>query len=82
MPFMTLVPEDQILKIGSYVVLDCEASGQPTPKISWKRNENELDTSSRIFMANENTELHIDHIKESDEGELVLTRLMFYRIRF
>lgn len=65
MPQITLAPEDQISKIGSYVVLECEATG----KISWKRNEHTMDGSSRMFFANENTELHIDHIKESDEGD-------------
>lgn len=69
MPYITLAPEDQSLKIGSYVVLECEATGQPKPKLFWKRDETPLDSSSRLFFANENTELHIDHIKESDEGE-------------
>lgn len=68
MPRITTAPEDQISKIGSYVVLECEATG----KISWKRNELTMDSSSRMFFANENTELHIDHIKESDEGGLTL----------
>jgi len=69
MPYITLAPEDQTLKIGSYVVLECEATGQPTPTIKWKINDQPLDSSSRMFFGNQNTELHIDHIKESDEGE-------------
>lgn len=69
MPYITLAPEDQTLKIGSYVVLECEASGSPPPKIYWKRNEQPLGSSNRIFLGNENTELHIEHVKESDEGE-------------
>lgn len=72
MPYITLAPEDQTLKIGSYIVLECEATGQPKPKIWWKRDEHPLDSSSRIFFGNENTELHIDHIKESDEGKLII----------
>lgn len=72
MPYITLAPEDQTLKIGSYLVLECEATAEPRPKIWWKRNERPLNTSNRIFFGNENTELHIDHIKESDEGKLVV----------
>lgn len=72
MPYITLAPEDQTLKIGSYVVLECEATGQPKPKIFWTLNNHPLDSSSRIFFGNENTELHIDHIKESDEGVSVV----------
>lgn len=71
MPFITIAPEDQTLKIGSYVVLECEATGQPLPKITWMRNDNPLTVSNRIIFGNDNTELHIDHIKESDEGECV-----------
>lgn len=66
---MTLAPEDQTLKIGSYAILECEASGSPIPTISWKFNEHPLTTSNRIFLGSENTELHIDNVKETDEGE-------------
>lgn len=68
MPYITLAPEDQILKIGSYVVMECEATGQPTPTIMWKVNGQPVDSSSRMFFGNHNTELHIEQIKESDEG--------------
>lgn len=71
MPYITLAPEDQILKIGSYVVMECEATGQPTPTIMWKVNGQPVDSSSRMFFGNQNTELHIEQIKESDEGTYV-----------
>lgn len=69
MPYITLAPEDQTLKIGSYALLECEAAGSPLPKIWWKRNEHALSNSNRIFFGDENTELHIEHVKETDEGE-------------
>lgn len=68
-PYITLAPEDQELKIGSSVILECDASGSPIPKLSWKHNELPLFESNRILFGNENTELQIEHVKESDEGE-------------
>lgn len=56
------------LDCSKYSKLSTIAFGQPTPTIMWKVNGQPVDSSSRMFFGNQNTELHIEQIKESDEG--------------
>lgn len=65
---MNLSPENQTHTVGSYAILECEAEGIPKPKIWWKRNNRSIEQSQRIFFENENTELHIEHLKLTDAG--------------
>lgn len=67
-PVITVSPKSETLTAGSNVVLHCEASGKPNPKIMWSRNEQRVGINNRIFLSNENTQLHIEQIKESDAG--------------
>lgn len=58
-------------KIGSSVMLECEAIGQPSPKIWWKRaggEDHPMLATNRISFSEENTKIHIEHSKESDSG--------------
>lgn len=74
-PDIILAPQSQNVKSGTTLILECDADGEPIPQISWKRNGTKILVKSnpistdRISFLNENTELKIEHIKESDAGK-------------
>ncbi|XP_055533794.1 peroxidasin isoform X2 [Wyeomyia smithii] len=70
-PRITLAPENVTTKTGSRVTLECEADGNPLPHIWWKRNGQPLVETNRIYLNDDDTELTIEHIKESDSGTYV-----------
>ncbi|XP_053689507.1 peroxidasin [Sabethes cyaneus] len=70
-PRITLAPENVTTKTGSRVTLECEADGNPLPHIWWKRNGQPLVETNRIYLSDDDIELTIEHIKESDSGTYV-----------
>lgn len=68
-PRFTLTPESVTTKTGARVTLECEADGNPLPHIWWKRNGQPLSETNRIYLSDDDIELTIEHIKESDSGE-------------
>lgn len=64
---------------GATIILECDAEGNPEPKIFWKRNGTELTPSNlitnRIKFGEGNTELQIQHIKESDTGKIATVKI-------
>lgn len=72
-PIITIPPEHQTLQAGDRLTLECDADGFPSPQIGWLRDGRPLPTTSqRITLEADNTELTVDHIKESDAGECVV----------
>lgn len=51
--------------------MQCEADGTPTPKILWSKDGLAVESTNRIYLSAENTELHIEHSKESDSGTYI-----------
>ncbi|XP_058835456.1 peroxidasin isoform X2 [Topomyia yanbarensis] len=70
-PRFTLVPENVTAKTGAHVTLECEADGNPLPHIWWKRNGQPLVETNRIYLSDDDIELTIEHVKESDSGTYV-----------
>lgn len=68
-PQFTVAPESVTTKTGSRVTLECEADGNPLPHIWWKRNGQPLSETNRIYLSDDDIELTIEHVKESDAGE-------------
>ncbi|XP_062542992.1 peroxidasin [Armigeres subalbatus] len=67
-PQFTLAPESITTKTGARVTFECEADGNPLPHIWWKRNGQPLSETNRIYLSDDDIELTIDHVKESDSG--------------
>lgn len=63
-----VVPSDQKLSPGESFVLHCSAAGNPVPEIRWSFNGQPLIETNRIFLENQNTELHGEHVKLSEAG--------------
>ncbi|XP_058461280.1 peroxidasin isoform X2 [Malaya genurostris] len=70
-PRFTLDPENVTAKTGAHVTLECEADGNPLPHIWWKRNGQPLAETKRIYFSDDNIELTIEHVKQSDSGTYV-----------
>lgn len=67
-PFITISPENQRVKIGENVVLSCNAEGNPEPFLIWTKDEGVIKYSNRVRLSLNNRTLNIDYIKESDSG--------------
>ncbi|XP_077985400.1 kin of IRRE-like protein 3 [Glandiceps talaboti] len=65
-PRITKPPEDTAVDIGSTATFQCEAVGNPTPKITWKR------LGSNVMLSGMST-LQIDKVHDTDFGVYVCT---------
>lgn len=60
--------------VGEFLELRCEASGFPTPKVTWYKDNQEIvaDSNMRILeYGNSTSYLNITSINKNDEGEYV-----------
>lgn len=67
-PVIVLAPENETLKVGDEIQLQCEAEGVPTPTITWHKDGVPIEATNRIYFGEQNIELHIEHSVESDTG--------------
>uniref|UniRef100_A0AAV2LZ82 Basement membrane-specific heparan sulfate proteoglycan core protein n=1 Tax=Knipowitschia caucasica TaxID=637954 RepID=A0AAV2LZ82_KNICA len=70
-PSVTVPPEESMqVARGSTVTFSCQASGVPTPIISWRLNWGHIPGSARITMTSEDGRgtLTIRDVKETDQG--------------
>ncbi|XP_058178642.1 peroxidasin [Anopheles ziemanni] len=70
-PRIVLGPENQNVKIGTTLTLECEADGNPLPHIWWKKDGLPVNETSQVFFSDDAIELTIDHVQESDSGTYV-----------
>uniref|UniRef100_A0A182S5N2 Ig-like domain-containing protein n=1 Tax=Anopheles maculatus TaxID=74869 RepID=A0A182S5N2_9DIPT len=70
-PRIILGPENQNVKIGSTLTLECEADGNPLPHIWWKKDGLPVNETSQVFFTDDAIELTIDHVEVSDSGTYV-----------
>ncbi|XP_052896954.1 peroxidasin isoform X1 [Anopheles moucheti] len=70
-PRIVLGPENQNVKIGSTLTLECEADGNPLPHIWWKKDGLPVNETSQVYFIDDAIELTIDHVDESDSGTYV-----------
>ena len=54
---------------GDYIVLPCNATGNPVPTISWTRDESPVITSERISISDDKKQLTITNVKRTNSGE-------------
>ncbi|XP_055938172.1 cell adhesion molecule Dscam2-like [Argiope bruennichi] len=73
-PQWIIAPKDVSSFSGKYLVIDCRASGKPTPTISWMKSEGHgmegfaaVSESETLRLAN-NGSLIIEQVEKSDEG--------------
>lgn len=72
LPTIEIAPEShKNIKSGASIVFYCEADGNPKPYITWVKEGRPVTQTNRIYLASENTELHIEHVKETDAGMYV-----------
>ncbi|XP_072305364.1 basement membrane-specific heparan sulfate proteoglycan core protein isoform X2 [Eucyclogobius newberryi] len=70
-PTVTSPPEESVQAArGSTVTFTCQATGVPTPIITWRLNWGHIPTSARISMSSEDGRgtLTIRDVKETDQG--------------
>ncbi|XP_041772319.1 peroxidasin isoform X2 [Anopheles merus] len=70
-PRIVLGPENQNVKVGSTLTLECEADGNPLPHIWWKKDGLPVNETSQVYFTDDAIELTIDHVEESDSGTYV-----------
>ncbi|XP_055701010.1 peroxidasin isoform X2 [Phlebotomus papatasi] len=66
-PRFVVTPENRTAKVGEEVILDCEAEGNPSPTVSWEREDGQQIVPTTRFYLTGN-QLHIKDAKESDSG--------------
>lgn len=62
------------LKTGDQLTLVCETEGNPVPHVEWLRRGEPITETNRIYFSDDDSDfeltLTIEHVKESDSGEL------------
>ena len=59
------------VSLGDPIILTCLAVGRPMPEILWYRDNDLVQTSSTLMVANDGTELRISSIRQDDIGDYV-----------
>ncbi|XP_012286670.1 peroxidasin [Orussus abietinus] len=67
----TEVPHSRTIKTGDDVTLICRAEGTPSPRLSWWRDGERIETGGRTFVEDSATALRILATKDSDSGRYV-----------
>ncbi|XP_044798654.2 hemicentin-1 isoform X4 [Bubalus bubalis] len=67
-PIITLEPVETIINAGSKVILNCQATGEPRPTISWSRQGHSILWDERINVLSNNS-LHIAAAQKEDTSE-------------
>ena len=66
-------PKDVTIVEGEYVVFSCVVDGNPSPRVTWKKNEEKLNitTNPRLTASslNNNHSLTITDVHRSDSGQ-------------
>nr|XP_053650237.1 hemicentin-1-like [Cherax quadricarinatus] len=57
--------------VGEPVVLECDATGDPIPEVTWFRNSNPVKSSSHIQLLKNNRVFIITAAQEGDDGDYV-----------
>ncbi|XP_032791333.2 protein turtle isoform X2 [Daphnia magna] len=69
-PRFTMTPDDVVyVSLGDPIILSCLAEGTPVPEILWYRDNELVQTSPSLAVANDGTELRISSIRQEDIGD-------------
>ncbi|XP_047376657.1 hemicentin-1 isoform X4 [Sciurus carolinensis] len=67
-PIITLEPVETIISAGGKVTLDCQATGEPHPTVTWSRQGHSIPWDDRISVLPNNS-LHIAAAQKEDTSE-------------
>ena len=67
-PKITAQPQNNTATEGENVTLSCNASGNPTPSISWTKDGSAVN-SPRISLSSDNKQLTITNVNRYDRGD-------------
>ena len=68
-PDITAHPEGVMKTEGENVTFSCNATGNPTPTISWTKDGSPVSNNSRISLSGDNKQLTIRYVSRTDRGE-------------
>ncbi|RZF42392.1 hypothetical protein LSTR_LSTR004200 [Laodelphax striatellus] len=66
--FIKIMDENKMITTGEAVVLECNASGSPKPKLTWRKDGKQLVKTDRHFFTSQDQLLVITDTVHSDEG--------------
>ncbi|XP_047561044.1 hemicentin-1 isoform X2 [Lutra lutra] len=67
-PIITLEPVETIINAGDKVLLNCQATGEPHPTITWSRQGQSIPWDDRVNVLSNNS-LHIAAARKEDTSE-------------
>ena len=62
-------PSNDTVKEGQNTTFYCNATGNPLPAISWKKDGHSIGNNSRISYSAESNELRIINVNRTDRGK-------------
>ena len=66
-------PKDATIVEGEYAVFSCVADGNPSPRVTWTKNEEKLNTTTNLQLTvsslNNKHNLTITDVHRSDSGQ-------------
>ena len=70
-PEITTDQESTVVTEGGNLLLTCNATGSPTPSLSWTKDGSHINASgdSRISITEQRTRLSITTVSRSDDGQ-------------
>ncbi|XP_011902754.1 PREDICTED: hemicentin-1 isoform X2 [Cercocebus atys] len=67
-PIITLEPVETVINAGGKVILNCQATGEPQPTITWSRQGHSISWDDRVNMLSNNS-LYIADAQKDDTSE-------------
>lgn len=67
-PVITLEPVETVINAGDKVILNCQATGEPPPTISWSRQGHSIPWDDRVHVLPNNS-LYIAAAQKEDTSE-------------
>ena len=68
-PEITEDPQSVTKREGEDITLSCNASGNPEPQISWKKDGSTLTGNDRICLSDDKKKLTVKNLTKEDCGE-------------
>ncbi|KAM3729101.1 Hemicentin-2 [Dirofilaria immitis] len=76
LPIVYIHPEDNVRPIDSVITIQCQASGNPEPSLSWSKDGQPLITSAEgVRISLKGARLDIPRLKQSHVGEYTCTAM-------
>ncbi|XP_026645393.1 hemicentin-1 [Microtus ochrogaster] len=76
-PIITLEPLETVVDAGGRVILDCQATGEPQPTITWSRQGHPIPWDNRVtVLSNSSLYIAAAHKEDTSEYECVARNLM------